>query len=119
MTKLSGANGDREIFIFPVPLTTSRIGNLTQLILTLAIRDDHTYIGTVSCLRTYNKFHFDHSCRVCQFITSPPYQDISHMSSGKNWRTKIGLSMVIPEKEAPVRGTTLRTTGPVPADSRQ
>ena len=36
-TKLSGANGDREIFIFPVQLTTSRIGNLTRLILTLAI----------------------------------------------------------------------------------
>ena len=27
--KLSGANGDREIIIFPVQLTTRRIGNLT------------------------------------------------------------------------------------------
>ena len=36
-TKLSGANADREIFIFPVQLTTSRIGNLTRLIHTLAI----------------------------------------------------------------------------------
>ena len=27
-TKFSGANGDRETFIFPVELTTSRIGNL-------------------------------------------------------------------------------------------
>ena len=27
-TKLSGANTDREIFIFHVELTTSRIGNL-------------------------------------------------------------------------------------------
>ena len=36
-TKLSGANGDREIFMFPVQLTTSRIGNLTRLIHTLAI----------------------------------------------------------------------------------
>ena len=33
---------DREIFIFPVQLTTSRIGNLTGLIHTLAICDDHT-----------------------------------------------------------------------------
>ena len=32
-----GANGDREISIFPVQLTTSRIGNLTRFILTLAI----------------------------------------------------------------------------------
>ena len=34
----TGANGDREIFICPVQLTTSRIGNLTRLIHTLAIR---------------------------------------------------------------------------------
>ena len=49
-TKFSGANGDREIFVFPFPvqLITSRIGNLTRLILTLAIcdDDDHTYIHT-------------------------------------------------------------------------
>ena len=35
-TKFSGTYGDRGIFIFPVQLTTSRIGNLTQLI--------HTYM---------------------------------------------------------------------------
>ena len=40
-TKFSGANGDREIFIFPVQLTTSRMGSLTRLILTLAMCDDH------------------------------------------------------------------------------
>ena len=34
-TKFSGANGHREILIFPVQLTTSRIGNLTRLIHTL------------------------------------------------------------------------------------
>ena len=42
--QISGANVDREIFIFPVQLTTSRIGNLTRLILTLAILDDHTSV---------------------------------------------------------------------------
>ena len=31
------ANAGRETFIFPVQLTTSRIGNLTRLIHTLAI----------------------------------------------------------------------------------
>ena len=36
-TEFSSANGDREIFIFPVQLTTSRIGSLTRLILALAI----------------------------------------------------------------------------------
>ena len=43
-TKLSGANGDREMLIFPVQLTTSRIGNLTRLIYVMTI---HTYIHTV------------------------------------------------------------------------
>ena len=36
-TKFSGANGNREIFIFPIQLTTCRTGNLTRLIHTLAI----------------------------------------------------------------------------------
>ena len=35
-------NGDREIFIFPVQLTTSRIDNLTRLIHTLLNMCDHT-----------------------------------------------------------------------------
>ena len=45
-TKFSGANGDRELFIFLVELTTSKIGNLTRLIVTLAICDDYTSIHT-------------------------------------------------------------------------
>ena len=36
-TKFSGANGGMEIIIFPVQLTTSRIGNLTRLILILLL----------------------------------------------------------------------------------
>ena len=39
-TKSPGANGDGATFISPVQLTTSRIGNLTWLILTLAVCDD-------------------------------------------------------------------------------
>ena len=35
--QISGANTDREMFIFPVKLTTSRFGNLSRLIHTLAI----------------------------------------------------------------------------------
>ena len=35
--KFSGVNADREMSIFPVQLTTSRLGNLTRLIHTLAI----------------------------------------------------------------------------------
>ena len=45
------ANADRNIFIFPLQLTTCRIGNLTQLIDTFAIcatiyTYKHTYIHT-------------------------------------------------------------------------
>ena len=44
-TKFSGANGDREICLFPVQLTTSRIGNLTLLFNTLLyVMTTHTYI---------------------------------------------------------------------------
>ena len=46
-TKFSGANGDREIFIFPVQLATSRIGNLTRLIPYTCYMYDHTYIGYI------------------------------------------------------------------------
>ena len=45
--KFSGTNADREIFICPVQLTTSRIGNLTRLIHTLLyVMAIHTYIHT-------------------------------------------------------------------------
>ena len=44
-TKFSGTHGDRGILIFPVQLTTSRIGNLTRLIHTLLyVMTIHTYI---------------------------------------------------------------------------
>ena len=47
-TKLSGTYRDRGIIIFPVQLTTSRIGNLTRLIHSLlsAIQYVMTYIPT-------------------------------------------------------------------------
>ena len=44
-TKILGANGDREIFIFSAQLTTKRIGNLIWLI-DSAICVDYTYINT-------------------------------------------------------------------------
>ena len=36
-TKVTGVNGDREIFIIPVQLTTRNMDNLIGFILTLAI----------------------------------------------------------------------------------
>ena len=47
-SKFSGTHGDREIFIFPVQLITSRIGNLTRLIHTLLyVMTIHTYTHTM------------------------------------------------------------------------
>ena len=43
---------------------------------------------------------------------------ISIMGMGKRG-AHMNWSMVIPEKVAPFTGTTSRTSGPVPADSRQ
>ena len=46
-TNFSGAYRDREMFIFSVQLTTSRIGNLTRLIYTLlCVMAIHTYTHT-------------------------------------------------------------------------
>ena len=54
-TKFSGANRDREILFFPVQLTTSRIDNLTRLIHTQAIFDDHT--NTCAIYNTHTHTH--------------------------------------------------------------
>ena len=49
-TKFSGTHGDRGMFIFPVQLTTSRIGNLTRLIHTLLyVMTIHTYLRGPFC----------------------------------------------------------------------
>ena len=56
-TKFSGANADKETLIFPVKLTTSRIGNLSRLIHICYIRD-HTNVvqeGGLSCANDKNK----------------------------------------------------------------
>ena len=51
-TKFSGANGDREIFISPVQLTSSRIGNLIRLIIILLyiVRSTVVQYGLLSVL---------------------------------------------------------------------
>ena len=44
--QILGTHGDRGIFIFPVQLTTCRIGNLTRLIHTLLyVMTIHTYLN--------------------------------------------------------------------------
>ena len=46
--KFSGANVDRETFVFPVQLTMIRIGNLTSFIHTLLyVMTIHTYMHTL------------------------------------------------------------------------
>ena len=52
----------REIFIFPVQLTTSKIVDLIRLILTLAICDDHTYIYCLYCkIRSLHRRYFQYA----------------------------------------------------------
>ena len=48
-TKFSGTHGDRGILIFPVQLTTSRIGNLTRL--------THTLLYVMTIIHTYIELH--------------------------------------------------------------
>ena len=63
-TKFSGANGDREIFIFPVQLTSSRNGNLTRLIHTLLykVMAIHTQVVVLLLLITGIKGKCCQSC---------------------------------------------------------
>ena len=59
--KSSGANQNREIFIFPVQLTTSRIGNLTYPVdFTLATS---IHIGSRNELQTDDGVHSRESIR--------------------------------------------------------
>ena len=44
--------------IFPVQLTTSRIGNITRLILTLAICDDHAAIQVHCCTKGFKVLEY-------------------------------------------------------------
>ena len=70
-TGFSGANADREILFFPVQLTTSRVGNHTRLIYTLAMCGTiHTYIHTYEdkLCDLYKKWHRPMSKR---FMKSP------------------------------------------------
>ena len=55
-TKSSGANADREKFIFPVQLTTCRMGNLIRLIHTLAICVTIHNVGDKPTVTLYTTF---------------------------------------------------------------
>ena len=76
----SGANGDREIFIVPVPLTTSRIGNLTRLILSLAIvyvMTRHTYHPLISYATIYEELHRPMQARFMSILQPDPKPKIN------------------------------------------
>ena len=69
-TKFSGANAFREIFIFPVQVTTSRIGNLTRLIHTIAICVTihiHSVQYTLVYRRAQEKFTTEYRCIEAQY----------------------------------------------------
>ena len=61
-TKFSGANGDVEMFIFPVQLTTNRIGNLTRPIHTLL------YVMAIYVTSCNNRFHLIVFARCCSYL---------------------------------------------------
>ena len=55
-TKFSGTHGDRGVFIFPVQLITSRIGNLIRLIHTLLyVMTIHTTNQILLSLQDFSK----------------------------------------------------------------
>ena len=73
-TKFLGVNADRELLIFPIQLTTSRIGNLTRLIVTLnCYMCDHTYMnGTLRLImlaRSERNIKSLHAFTINSFIT--------------------------------------------------
>ena len=68
-TKFSGVNGDREIFIFPVQLITSRFGNHTRLMYSLL------NVPTIhlTCIHIY--------CTVVSIFEHPIFQQLQLRSS--------------------------------------
>ena len=70
-TKFSGTNADREIFTFPVQLTTCRTGNLTRLIHTFSCYIDvtiHTYTRRIPQL--YSSYLGYNSCNFLNIRSS-------------------------------------------------
>ena len=119
-TKFSGTSADREIFIFPIQLTTCRTGRLTQLIHTLAICVTISSSG-VFFLRMSEYLILSYLILSCLLLSrSLLSMSTTYPSSWCGKREAYKKCFVVtPEKAASVTGTTLRTTGPVPADSRQ
>ena len=77
-------NADRIFFIFPVQLTTSRIGNLTRLIHTLTICDDQYIYRYNTAVVTHISMYLvslcdDRNCFACVCIKHGVFQ---------SWRSK-------------------------------
>ena len=89
-TKFSGTNADREIFIFPVQLTTYRTGNLTGLVHTLAICVAIHYIYFVRARGGLNPCARESKARTGRFLREKLISDHGHFSSYEGhmeWRT--------------------------------
>ena len=83
-TKLSGTHGNREISIFPVQLTTCRIGNLTRLIHTLLymLCDDHKYIHTYLLRSVVKQGFFVSFFKMKAELGGETMERKEHLSSG-------------------------------------
>ena len=82
-------NADRGILIFPVQLTTSRIGNLTRLIHTLAI-----CVTIHTCIHTYMvQKHGLESCCCCFSHSAywlPTEKTTQHGGQSRSWSAEQG-----------------------------
>ena len=80
------------MFIFLVQLTTSRIGNLTRLILTLATCDDHTYIHTyihTHCYSIHTSLTTNYTYRLLGTTTAKGFCGVRVASRPASFRESI------------------------------
>ena len=82
-TKFSGTHGDRGILIFPVQLTTSRIGYLTRLTI-------HTYISGTYILLTQCYYHHEEVLSL-----QPMYVRMPSHTYSRVWINRVRLPILI------------------------
>ena len=88
--KFSGANADREKFIFPVQLTTCRMGNLTRLIHTLAICVTIHNVGDKPTVILYTTFIAIVVARIQRIGRQPRETTLHSGQSRSSWSAEHG-----------------------------
>ena len=88
--KLSGANADKEKFIFPVQLTTCRMGNLTRLIHTLATCVTIHNVGDKPTVFSYTTFIAIVVCHIQRIGRQPGKTTLHSGQSRSSWSAEQG-----------------------------